>query len=75
MGSHSLRAKKWEEIRHNLERSTELLNEILDLAEELREDYSYSQMANERLEKLTEISASIEEALKKLEETTEIIDD
>lgn len=59
MGSHRIRKEKWEDIEHNLERSTELLGNAQELIEELMEDYSYSNYAEERREKLVELHADI----------------
>ena len=67
---HSIRKEKWEDIEHNLERSTELLGDVQELIEELIEDYSYSNYAGERREKLAEMHADIEQALKTLESTS-----
>ena len=48
MGSHRIRQEKWEDIEHNVERSTELLGDVQELIEELMEDYSYTSYAEER---------------------------
>lgn len=74
MGTHKIRQEKWETIRRNIERSTELLNEVQELTEELREDYSYSGLASERREKLQELYSEIEQALKILGNAEEILD-
>ncbi len=69
MGSHRIRQEKWEDIEHNVERSTELLGDVQELIEELMEDYSYSSYAEERRDKLAEMHADIDQALKALERT------
>lgn len=67
MGSHRIRKEKWEDIEHHLERSTELLGDTQELIEELMEDYSYSNYAEERRDKLAEMHTDIGQALKALE--------
>lgn len=74
MGSHRIRKEKWEDIQHNVERSTELLGDVQELIEELMEDYSYTAYAEERRDKLAEMHADIDQALKALERTLNNLD-
>ena len=67
MGSHHIRKEKWEDIAHQIDRSTELLGDAQELIEELMEDYSYSAQAEERRDKLAQMHADIDQALKALE--------
>ncbi len=73
MSMHQIRQEKWETIQENLEKSSELLSQVQDLAEELREDYSYSGTASHRRDKLDELHSDVEQALAILEKAIELL--
>jgi Zn-dependent oligopeptidase len=73
MSNHQIRQEKWEAIQENLDKSSELLSEVQNLADELREDYSYSNAASERREKLDELHSDVEQALAILEKAQELL--